>query len=779
MPSAAATKNKLQTLDEPRAGHINIKYSPDGDDVAENPPRFTWLPVIETEAVYAVRFSTDPEFSDATTVLYTEIPLNFFTPDAPLAPGEYYWSYAVWSAEDKAPKTNWSKTRSFTVADDLPMSALVSRKDRYKNATLEHPRLWMTPDRLVDFKAAVKADPDHCKWSNFYEKSVLPWMDRDVMKEPAGYPNHQRTAPIWRQTYIDLQEHWYAIRHLAIGGYVTENQEMLDRAKEWLLEAASWDPMGVTSRAYTDEWAYRVTNGLSWGYDWLYNELTEDERATVRAALMERTRDIADHAIKHANIHLFPYDSHAVRSVSLTLVPACIALMTGEEDDEAREWLDYCIEFLFTVYTPWGDSDGGWAEGTHYWMMGIAYLIDAANRLKSYLDIDIYQRPFFQNTGDFPLFCKAPNTRRATFGDDSTQGDLVCIKTGLNMRQFGGATGNGEYQWYCEENLRLNPGTEMEFYNWGWWDTNFDELTFLTDFPTVEATPPKGGMRHFKGIGWVGIQHEMANPDEHIQFVMKSSQFGSISHSHGDQNAFCLAAFGEDLAVQSGYYVAFNSTMHQNWRKQTVSKNAILINGKGQYAGRDKSLQKKAVGNVLVAEEREDHIYIKGDATEAYKVVTPEVTNVTREYYFVNNKYFVIADSIDASEPVDIEWRLHANNPFDLGETSFRNTGEKAGFYGQVIWSESGSPSMSQTTGYPGVDPEELAGRPEGTFLSANFPKATRHRIVTLLVPYPKAEPRRIFHFLDDQGYDCDLYFTDADENTFKLVVKKLASTNI
>ncbi|MEN8874647.1 MAG: hypothetical protein ABF285_11325, partial [Pacificibacter sp.] len=58
------------------------------------------------------------------------------------------------------------------------------------------------------------------------------------------------------------------------------------------------------------------------------------------------------------------------------------------------------------------------------WMMGLAYLIDAANRLKSFTGLDLYKRPFFQNTGDFALYCKAPNTRRGTFGDDSTQGDL-------------------------------------------------------------------------------------------------------------------------------------------------------------------------------------------------------------------------------------------------------------------------------------------------------------------------------------------------------------------
>ncbi len=758
-----------------------IQYGPDSnvDDaahVAENPPRFTWLPVIEDEALYVLRISTDPKYPAKATTNYTCLPLNFFTPDVTLPVGDYVWSYAVCDEAGK-PLTSWSKDRAFTITVDLPETPLPLRAARLDSATRAHPRLWLTPDKLGDFRKAVSKDASHCTWSNFYEKSVLPWMDKDVYQEPAGYPDNKRVASVWRQTYIDCQELLYAIRHLAIGGQVTQDQAMLDRAKEWLLSTAEWNPMGNTSRAYTDEWAYRVCNALAWGYDWLYDQMDDAERTKVRAALLERTRDIAEHAIINAKIHLFPYDSHAVRSVSLTLIPACIALLGDDEDDEAREWLDYCIEFLFAVYSPWGDSDGGWAEGTHYWMMGIAYLIDAANLLKSYTGLDVYKRPFFQNTGDFPLYCKAPSTRRATFGDDSTMGDLPCVRTGLNTRQFGGETGNGAYQWYYEELERLNPGTEKAFYNWGWWDTNFDDLVYTSSCKPVAATPPENGLRHFKGIGWVGVQHEMADADKNIQLVFKSSPFGSISHSHGDQNAFCMAAFGEDMAIQSGYYVAFNSTMHRNWRRQTRSKNAILINGKGQYADNDKSRAMKAQGKVLAAEEYDDHTYIKGDATAAYQSLSPEVTLAEREIYFVRGSYFVIVDKVDAKTPVTIDWLLHANEEYNLGKTSFRNTGEKAGFYGQVVWSEAGKPTLTQETGFPGVDPSEYEGLPVSTCLHAQYPASTRHRIATLLVPYSHKDPKRIFHFMDDQGYDADLYFTDPDENTFKVVMKKLANT--
>ncbi|SNR44182.1 DUF4962 domain-containing protein [Puniceibacterium sediminis] len=763
----------LPTLDEPRAGRLTIQYGPTAETVlAENPPRFSWIPVIEDEAVYTLRVSTDARYPKAATYVFTGIPLNFFTPDAALPAGDYHWSYAQCDAAGK-PLTRWSTDRRFHLPDGLPDTPLAPRASRFDRATRAHPRLWLSPERLTQFRKDVAEDPEHCTWSTFHAGSVLPWMERDIIPEPAGYPDHKRVAHIWRQTYIDCQELLYAIRHLAVGGQVTRDAAMLARAKEWLLSAARWNPAGTTSRAYTDEWAFRVNLALAWGYDWLHDQLDEDERALVRKALLERTRQTADHLIKHANIQLFPFDSHAVRAVSAVLIPAAIALL--DDEPEAEGWLHYSVEFLFTVYSPWGDHDGGWAEGPHYWMTGMAYLIDAANLLKGWSGIDLYQRPFFQKTGDFPLYTKAPDTRRATFGDDSTMGDLPAIKIGYNLRQYAGVTGNGAYQWYYDEIKRTNPGTEMAFYNWGWWDFRFDEMLYRTDFPIVEAVPPSDddAMRWFKGIGWVGIQHRMQDPENHIQFVMKSSPFGAISHSHGDQNAFCLSAFGEDLAIQSGHYVAFNSTMHQNWRRQTLSKNAILINGKGQYAGKDKAQAMRSTGRLLVAEDRGDHIFMQGDATAAYQTMSPEVTSVLRDIYFVNREYFVIVDAIDAETPVSIDWRLHANAPMALGDSTFRYTGAKAGFYGQVLWSEAGAATLSQDTGFPDVDPSEIKGLPVSTCLTVRFPKSTRQRIATLIVPYPLAAPRRVFSFLDDQGYDCDLYFTDADNNSFKVVVPK------
>ncbi len=757
-----------RTLDEAPAGRLTIQYAPTEEtQIVENPPRFTWIPAIEDEVHYALSIKA----SGGSEQIYPDIAVNYFTPPDTLAPGDYTWRYCTWSKGK--PASVWSSERAFTVASDLPETPLALRKTRFDKVSKSHPRLWLNAPAISTFRTALSKDTSHCGWDAFMEKSVAPWADQPPMAEPAPYPNDTRVAHIWRQTYIDCQELLYAIRHQAVAGVILEDKALIQNAKAWLLGAAAWDPNGTTSRAYTDEWAFRVALALAWGYDWLHDTLSKDERATVRKALLERTRQVADHCFKHASISLFPFDSHAVRAVSAVLIPACLALY-GEEE-EADAWLHASVEFLWTVYSPWGDSDGGWAEGPHYWMTGMAYLIDAANLLRSAAGIDLYERPFFQKTGDFPLYTKAPDTRRATFGDDSTMGDLPCLKIGYNLRQYAGVTGNPAYKWYFNEILRNDPGTEKAFYNWGWWDLTFDDLVFAHDFGDVVGAPPspKDRLRWFKGIGWAAIQTDMGDPDKHIQFVMKSSPWGSISHSHGDQNAFCLSAFGEDLAIQSGHYVAFNSSMHQTWRRQTISKNAILLNGKGQYAGRDKAQAMQAAGQIIEATDKGDHVYIRGDATAAYQSLTPEVTSVLRDVYFVQSSYFVIVDQVDADAPATLDWLFHANAPMDLGDSTFRYNGARAGIYGKVLWSEAGDPDLTQVTGFPDVDPKDYEGLPVSTHVKASFPAARSHRIATLLVPYPAGSPRRVFHFLDDQGYDCDLYFTDADDRNFRVVLPK------
>jgi hypothetical protein len=165
----------LSLLDEPRPGRLTIDYRPAcGDSVVENPPRFTWLPVVEDEALYVLRVSRDPAFAPEATMQFAPLPLNFFTPDTILEPGEWFWSYAVWLDSEERQSTDWSTTRRFVLGQEVPETPLPKRGARYGALGAQRPRLWLTPDKLAGFRKALKDDPDHCGWQSFFAKSVAP-----------------------------------------------------------------------------------------------------------------------------------------------------------------------------------------------------------------------------------------------------------------------------------------------------------------------------------------------------------------------------------------------------------------------------------------------------------------------------------------------------------------------------------------------------------------------------------------------------------------------------
>lgn len=764
----------LPRLEQPATGRLTVQPSPHPQTVlAENPPRFNWIPDIDAGTRYALRLRGPGDAADGGEILASGLRLNFFTPSRCLAPGRYAWSYALCD-EAGTLRSQWSAELAFDVPQGLTQSPGLVHADRYAGCDLQHPRLWLSPIERDAFAAALARDPQHGGWPEFFDKGVRPWCDREPIAEPKPYPDHKRTTPLWRQMYIDTQEMLYAVRHLAIAGQLTGDAALTAQARQWLLHLARFDVRGTTSRAYNDEAAFRVAGALAWGYDWLHAELSEAERAEVRAALGTRLEEVATHVIDHARIHVFPYDSHAVRSVASVMVPACIALLG--EHPRAQEWLDFAIDYYDTLYSPWAGADGGWAEGPHYWTTAMAYMIEAGNLIKKFTGHDVYKRVFFQNTGSFPLYTKAPDTRRNCFGDDSTLGDLPSMKVGYNIRHFAAVTGDGHLQWYFERICQLAAGTEGEFYNHGWWSFAFDDLQYRHDWPAVTAVEPAdlAPLKHFEDVGWVAVQRDMHDPERHLQFTTKCSRYGSISHSHGDQGAFLLYACGEELAIQSGYYVGFGTTMHRNWRRLTKSKNAILIDGHGQYAGADKARQIQSAGKVLEAVERPDgSVFISLDPTEAYRAEVPYLRRYRRDFHLIRGKHLVVVDEVELEQEGQIQWLMQLLGRPQLGQTSFRYEGARGGVTGEFLFSSSGPVTLASVEGFDDVDPAEIRGLPLHHRVVATTAPARSHSLVTLLTPYRLGHSERLHHFIDDQGYATHLYFQDAHDQSYSLTLAK------
>jgi len=727
--------------------HYFVYDRPAGTICTENPARFTWMPASADEAPYRIEVRRNGEMA----YCFEPIDRNFYTPDCLMEPGEY--TYRVYARSGLL-----VPEKPFSIAEDAVHTPLIRREERY-TAIGSHPRIWLGKEDLPRAQKAIQSELKQ-EWASFLASGVDNWLAAPLIREPERYPNDIRVIPLWRQMYTDCQEALYTVKHLAVAYRLTGDEQYLQKAKAQLLSLSEWDLSGPTARSYNDESAFRVATALAWGYDWLYEALSAQERAQIRRALLERGRELYHYVHDKISIHTKLLDSHGVRSLSMTLVPAALVLY-GEEP-EAEEWLNYTVEYFFTLFTPWGGDDGGWAEGPTYWQSGVSFFTEAISLLWKATGLNVFERPFFRNTGDFILNTYCQDTRFMAFGDMSDLGDYPGMKAGFTMRILSAATSNPNapvYAWYCDQAKERGKGTEGMFYNYGWWNFDFDELFFRLLYP--QAPAPKAPdnaltVRQFPHIGWATIHKHMAEEERHLAFYFKASPYGAVSHSHGDQNAFVLHAFGEPLAIQSGYYIGYWSSMHINWRRQTKSKNAITVGGVGQFAELRKATKDEAMngsarsmyerliasrGRIEACEQKDGLVYLRGDAAEAFAQSLPNVKSNKRHVLFVDESYFVMVDEIELAEAETIEYRLHALQPFAIGRNEASMQGAKAGM--RVLFDQ--DMAISQSDVFDGADMAEVEGLPVQYHLcAATCQKRCSHRLVSVLYPYAAGEEKQI-----------------------------------
>ena len=158
----------------------------------------------------------------------------------------------------------------------------------------------------------------------------------------------------------------------------------------------------------------------------------------------------------------------------------------------------------------------------------------------------------------------------------------------------------------------------------------------------------------------------LTNAAEDVAFYFRSTPYGSVSHGHQDQNAFALAAYGEPLAIPSGYYNFWGSLHHFGWTQQTKAKCAVTFDGgKGQPRG----AQYK--GKVAHFEQRGDVVSFTGDASEAYG---PAITRARRDVVRLGDSLFLLRDDLASPQPHRFEFNLHAKDDFEVDEEARRVT---------------------------------------------------------------------------------------------------------
>lgn len=521
----------------------------------------------------------------------------------------------------------------------------------------QHPRLLLRPadlPALRDYlRTALPAEPQ----GEALARLALPPLDgRALIPQPEAVKNGSVDGSRrWREGYQAASEAGTWAQRYALAWLISEDPAYGREAARWLLHLASWRIDRDTYRS-NDELFIQHLRPMIFAYDWAWHALSAEERRIVSAALAQRLTVLAAQVQPKFRLTApTPPDnslSHPMRFIS-TLGQGGQALF--HEHAAAADWLAWSYEYYQRQFPVWGGPAGGWAEGLNYWGTGLTQHLRFLEGMALLGHGEPLARPFWRNTAYFAVYNQMPYVS-SSFGDLNNlvrpNGSVALLLEKL------GLLSQDPYPASFARAMAQPLPTNFGYYN----HDGIDSL--LHRFRAAQARLPEARLtelpqsRHFDDVGLVAMHSALGNAAEDIMFGLRASPLGTASHAFSDQNSFVINAFGEPLAISSGYREFYGSAHHVGWSRQTRSKNAVLFGGEGQRV-RDAS----ATARVLRFVDLPAASFVSGDALAAYQ---PHATRALRHVFFVERRYFVMLDELAAPEAVNYQWLLHARKRMTL-----------------------------------------------------------------------------------------------------------------
>ena len=728
-----------------------VAYSPaDGSTVNVNPPPFTWLPVrkeiyyppdyvkyndsaekvwkpITDYYTYTLQISRDTDFSSG-LIKKKGIDISTYALDKALKPGEWFWRYGVENG-----KTIYSKARRFIVPSDVKERPFPDIERVFNSIPKSHPKLFILKDEIESFRNRA-LNGDLKKTLSDIKNDIEKYIGAELPKEPKFVrgigPEFGENS--WAVIYDAVVPQCSVMETFGLIYLLTGDKKYGEEARRRVLHFSRWNPDGSTSDRAHDEPAMFILARGSRAYDWTYELYTPEEREIVNKSMIRRAEQFYER-VKYRNdreYHVYNLGSHEERICGF-LGEAAICYC--DECEEAKEWLKYVLTIHWNLWPAWAKDDGGWHQGPNYWTAYETFVLHFITALNKATGINLVQKAFFQNTPYYILYTNPPYARMSPFGDG--ENNPPARSRAELMYTYSSLLNDPSIRWYADF-MGVGNGKNI--------------LGILMKNDDIKGRPPTDlpQSRNFPGVGLVSLHTDFGKPGEDIHFLFHSDPYGGVSHGHPDQNAFVIEAFGEALAIASGYYPWYGSDHHRNWQRQTKSSNSITIDGwKGQQG------VAAAKGKVVIFENRDVYDYILGDATQAYMGL---LNKFHRHAIHIRPGVYVIYDDLEAPEPVTFEWWLHALSEMSVNESGKSIIVSEGDSRLKVNFLQSGKLKFDQFSGFP--DPPEYRGEGRSAYKDqwhvtvSTVLKSTKAQFITVLVPFKKDNERDISfgHLVED-----------------------------
>lgn len=406
------------------------------------------------------------------------------------------------------------------------------------------------------------------------------------------------------------------------------DRPMLTRLVDELRAAAAfkdWNPSHFLDTA-------EMTHAFAIAYDWLFHVLSDQERAMIREAIINKGLEPALEI--YENRRSWTQVSHNWNQVCNGGITLGALALADEEPARAGRILRSAVESIpraMASYAP----DGGWNEGPGYWAYATRYNVVFLAGLDSALgtDFGLSQMKGFDKAGEFRVYFSSPVGRTFNYADASDAlGPAECIL--WLARRFNDPV----YAW--QELELLKKSKRAHALDLVWWPEK-------TQSPEAAGWPLD---KYYEGVQTAFLRGSWSDPN--TMWIGAKGGDNKANHSHLDLGTFVLDSQGERWALDLGpddYNLPayFGDKRWTYYRLRTESHNTVLIDGENQHP--------KAAAKLLSKEFTPALSRVTFDLGGAYpeKLARHERTVMLRD-----RKVFVVRDEIAAPNPVEALWGL-------------------------------------------------------------------------------------------------------------------------
>jgi hypothetical protein len=601
----------------------------------QNPPSFTWAMHSTKPAAYVLELTR----AGGTAQTFTTNK-NWFLPGAELPAGTYTWRVRPSTG------TDWSSPRSFVInASSRSFVVPDNAALKQRVAARPHPR-GLAPSVIPKASWSTAQTAERGAALTALQNSVLIRAGQIPVYTDANWPlvtsgaltaaaNTQLSSIRWAMMDVTRQ-----VEASSLLWRVTGNRTFLAEAIKRGNQLVALSPTGPTSYASSDQACRMIALTLAKAFDFLAQDLDAATKARWLAVIETRTNQMYDafQALPDGGMDQLPFDSHG-QTVQGYI--ALISSLTLGEIPSSDKWFDWSVRnYVHSIY-PWSGPEGGFANGTSYGQHTALTSLEVWQPLAQATGVNLFEKPWSEGFMRFFMHFQPPGSERHTFGDEHEAAPMP-----TELKGFASRFATPEAAWYTK-NLVGNE----------------DPLTLLQapfPLPVAQATtikaPANGAL--YPSIGWAAMHSDLSDRAR-TSLYFKSSPYGSLNHSHGDQNSLLLNSGGRPLLIESGYIDWYGSPLWNDWYRQTKAHNAITFDGgKGQNVGGNYDVNLTRNGAVTSFASTPGLDYVEGDATPAYD---GQLSRARRQMWYLRTADTVIVrDTLESATPRVYEWNFHA-----------------------------------------------------------------------------------------------------------------------